>query len=913
MKNRKSHRNVAIAAALVACISFASSAFAAQADKTQEKLRLMVAAVSARDSGDFAASKKALEELLKIVPNDQGVQKLLADVNAELEAAAKAQAEAAAQGAAVEAGAEVAAEEVPSDPVDAAMLAAQRKQDLSISAAHGLILEALEKQDNGRYEEAIVLLDTAEGKLPETSRADSVRADIRKARAGIALERTKIAAENRNMADAKVFAAEYAKNEENAAAGQNLVAKIDKMDQNPYNHTLADVSPDYVKRQARVNTLLDKGRIQYLYGDYQGAISTYRTVETLDADNIEARAYLSLINEKLDKVGNRTYVETRGGMLDEVNRAWQRPQIFTASNVNQIDGPEVSPLKAKLTQIVLPEVSFPEPGVSLSDALNTLSELSIIHDKDTKGAKGVNIIARDVADAKNVSLTVRNLSLEQILNFVTKQVGCQYDTEDGAIVVTKSRNTDSFETFDFPISSATVTRMIGLQSSGASTASDDPFGSADTSASSGESDQSEQKIKSFLEKAGVDFGPGASLAYDGTKLWVTNSRRNIDRVRRILLRYNEVLQVEIEAKFMEVNQGTLKELGFNWSVYNANNGNKLFGTMDRSFADGTVSTSGLNNRNLATTFAPNTSSQPVTITNVTYSAGGTSTDASEIPQNVPNLPSTINIASQASNTVNTVLGIINGYNVDLVVNALEQKTGSDLLSAPKVTVVSGSKATITVAQEMLYPTTWGDTQSNVGTGSSNSEYGSSAGVTITPGTPQDFTKRDVGVTMDVTPRVEEDGSISLEMNPKVTEFEGFMEYGGVAIAISSGTTVTVPSGFVQPVFSVREVNTSVTVFDGATVVLGGLTREEVKTIDDGVPVLQDIPLLGRMFKSKGETRQKKNLLIFVTANKISPGGSLSREQVGDVRPGSVFQNPVVIAPSGAIQRTLEAEAETVSE
>ena len=210
---------------------------------------------------------------------------------------------------------------------------------------------------------------------------------------------------------------------------------------------------------------------------------------------------------------------------------------------------------------------------------------------------------------------------------------------------------------------------------------------------------------------------------------------------------------------------------------------------------------------------------------------------------------------------------------------------------------------------MLYPTTWGDTQSNVGTSSSNSEYGSSAGVTITPGTPQDFTKRDVGVTMDVTPRVEEDGSISLEMNPKVTEFEGFMEYGGVAIAISSGTTVTVPSGFIQPVFSVREVNTSVTVFDGATVVLGGLTREEVLTINDQVPVLGDIPLIGRLFQSKGESRQKRNLLIFVTANRISPGGSLLREQIGDVRPGSVYQNPIVVSPSGAVKRVMESEAE----
>ena len=104
-----------------------------------------------------------------------------------------------------------------------------------------------------------------------------------------------------------------------------------------------------------------------------------------------------------------------------------------------------------------------------------------------------------------------------------------------------------------------------------------------------------------------------------------------------------------------------------------------------------------------------------------------------------------------------------------------------------------------------------------------------------------------------------------------------------------------------------------TVFDGATVVMGGLTREEVRTINDSVPILSDIPWIGRLFRSKGESRQKRNLLIFVTANRISPGGSVGREQFQDMRPGSVYQNPVIVSPGGAVHRVLEDEAtETVT-
>ena len=54
--------------------------------------------------------------------------------------------------------------------------------------------------------------------------------------------------------------------------------------------------------------------------------------------------------------------------------------------------------------------------------------------------------------------------------------------------------------------------------------------------------------------------------------------------------------------------------------------------------------------------------------------------------------------------------------------------------------------------------------------------------------------------------------------------------------------------------------------------MGGLTREEVKETHDKIPVLSNIPLLGNLFKSKGQTSQKKNLLIFVTANLVDENG-----------------------------------------
>lgn len=255
---------------------------------------------------------------------------------------------------------------------------------------------------------------------------------------------------------------------------------------------------------------------------------------------------------------------------------------------------------------------------------------------------------------------------------------------------------------------------------------------------------------------------------------------------------------------------------------------------------------------------------------------------------------------QGADPLATLQGLIGDFNVNAVVQALSRQTGSDLLSAPKVTVLSGNPATITVAQELRYPTSYGEVRSEVG---SSSRESSSAGVTITAGTPQDFETRKVGVELRVTPTVEEDDySISLDLNPKVTEFEGFVEYGGQSVAISNDTTVTVPSGFYQPIFSTREVSTKVTLWDGATLVMGGLTREEIKTVSDKVPFLGSIPGLGRLFRSEGETTQKRNLLIFVTANLVSPGGSPKKQELSEVVSSSAFQNPVLVTPGGAVER-----------
>lgn len=629
----------------------------------------------------------------------------------------------------------------------------------------------------------------------------------------------------------------------------------------------------FAAHQADVEQLIVTGKAQYRYGDYQGAQESFKLAESKDPDNPAAKYYQKKIAQVLNQQGYLDHEKTREQMLEEVNRSWQRPQVYSGEQSQESEDASSNPVELKMRTIVIPRVSFSD--MPLSHAVETLSDLSEEHDPEKAG---VNIVLIDPKGSNpRVSLTLRNTPLDKVVDLVTQSVHYQYDVEGDAVVIRSGEGPQScrLDTDFFPVSRATVIRLTGgcLSNKGKDTLSPS-------------TQEEEGALLDFFQRAGVSFsqGEGRSLAFDGTQLIVTQTPRNLVRLHNILRRYQDTKQVEIEAKFMEVQQGVLEELGFQWSV---THGNTAFQTQNaagqtalRSLAQGFPSA------------ATGTGDGAITL------SSGSSIPIANTP---PATPNGINLGVGAPSLAN-ILGVTDGWRVNVIINALEQKTGTDLMSAPKITVLSGKTAEIVVAQELPYPTSYGKIDSSVGT-SSSTLTGGSAGVTITAGTPENFVVREVGVQMQVTPTVEDDNrSISLKLEPEVTEFEGFVEYGGTSVAISSGTTVNVPSGFFQPIFSVRKVRTEVTIYDGATVIMGGLTREQVKEVNDKIPVLGDIPLLGRLFRSKGETSQKRNLLIFVTANLVSPGGSLGKQPLRSVAPGSLFQNPVVVTPGGVVSR-----------
>jgi len=375
---------------------------------------------------------------------------------------------------------------------------------------------------------------------------------------------------------------------------------------------------------------------------------------------------------------------------------------------------------------------------------------------------------------------------------------------------------------------------------------------------------------SLPPRANATFSP-----HSGT-LIVRNTQDNLDFVDALVDQANvsQPKQVSIESKFIEINQNNLKELGFDWLLGPFSLNGKVFGS------GGTAG----NQAPLAGQIFPfnDANGNPIGQNPVTngnrsgnFAISANALDALLMPG--------LGQAAGVAPGIFGLAGVFTNPQFQVVIHALNQKKGIDLLSAPSVTTKSGQRAIVEVVREFRYPRTYTQPQvPSISSSTGTTLIGGAVPVVVTPTTPQDWETRNTGVTLEVEPVVGGDGTtIDLNLIPQVVEFEGFINYGSPINAVGVNTAMGIsisqpieltPNIINQPVFSTRKVTTSVSVYDGQTVVLGGLMREDVQKTEDKVPILGDIPLLGRAFRTNVEQHTKKNLVMFVTARIITPAG-----------------------------------------
>ena len=303
---------------------------------------------------------------------------------------------------------------------------------------------------------------------------------------------------------------------------------------------------------------------------------------------------------------------------------------------------------------------------------------------------------------------------------------------------------------------------------------------------------------------------------------ITDRPSAIKRVEHYLASVDKNVhrQVEIEAKLYDVTLSDQFQFGIDWvHVAKAYGGALAFGgaTLPVAAGGAQLQDSALGGKNRIATIGSTASATP----------GGN--------------PSTL---------------VFQNFNTAAAVNALKQQGKVEVISTPKIRTLSNQTALIKVGEEVPFFNT-------------SINY-----VQLSPGVIQQVQQTfvssiTIGTILSITPQISSDDWISLDISPVLTSLKSvqtFSSGGGTGAGAGGGS-----SGATAPDLDTKQASTLVRVRDGTTIVLGGLIQTQKVKSDKKVPLLGDIPWLGKLFTGTFRSNQKKELVIFVTPTIIRDG------------------------------------------
>ncbi len=665
-------------------------------------------------------------------------------------------------------------------------------------------------------------------------------------------------------------------------------------------------TPQYVKDVTEVQRLLNLAYGHYDLGEFDESKQNFQRVLRIDPYNIAARRGMEAVTKRTEQYATAAQDQTRANALADVSASWemvvpQEAPVGPEDSSSAADSPFQS-VDAKLSSIMIPKLNLED--VDIMEALDVIRNQALQNDKaaDVQSARGVNITVDfgdpESADAQKIlskkfNLKMNNVPLKDVLSYMGTMTGTTYRTNAYTVeIVSASNDSGSMASRVIPVPPG----FFSASSFAGSGASADPF--ASDSSSSGGIALKRIDPKEMLKQMGVAFPDGSSVRFnsDSSTLFVRNTQKNIHLIEDIISAKaaQQPVQVVVKATIIEVSQKDLNELGFDWIINADLDADKIFGGGGQNASNTTN-----NNQSIFNSLATVTNA---TVPNASVTAGlrsinqVTTTDSidSLIENGASNSRGSMYTPGRAPSFL-TVRGVWNSAQLGFVMRGLDQKKGVDVVQQPQVIVKPGETAEFYSGRELLYPTTYEPPQIPNNSGSNNGRNGSgTSNMIVTPASPTEFAMRKTGTSFNVQiTGISDDKSIvEMTVTPEMVDFEGFINYGSPIMmpmvgfnktAGSTASSVAGESGFVttvelsknailQPIFNKRGLSVPVSVASGSTVVLGSLQKASTVEFEDSVPMLGDIPLVGRLFRSSGKQVERKYLMIMVKAEVVDPGG-----------------------------------------
>jgi len=612
---------------------------------------------------------------------------------------------------------------------------------------------------------------------------------------------------------------------------------------------LNKIISDNMSEEEQVGLLVKQARDLEVQSRYEEAKALYKQAIKIESENPRPRRLLKELIEKQGRIiADDRRIERRQIMEDLIKAFFRYPEgeIDSAGDVVEGDKTEAEKKRAEIIKKASKKIetlSFKDSRIQ--DVVTYLAEVG--------GLSIVLNLGSEKVDPVNITLS--NPTILKALEYICEQSGLVLTIDQYAVII--SRGEGEMETRFWSVSQQAVS-------------------SAEAAADEAEDEDEFDDVSNEPEivrniKETVAQPQGCSIFLESTTgtLVARNTPSNLDKIDSIIRDLgegSEQLQVEIQARFVEVSDEDLKELSIGMRL------NSPFNLNSHRRGNGDVVSS------------PQLNPTDLTGAMRRYSKGERS---SRYADRLLDVFSMVGMKHGQNQVSDQVLGfftsVFSSPEIGLIFYAIDNKTDSDILSAPSVTTVSGqSRVNIRQITEVLYPDEYAVYKPAIVTKGDSGVIGRFGGGNVAfiqdgYATVESTLEEEVGIELIVSPTIGEDKkTVSMEIQTSVSS-----EVDPHVVRVYAGNTSlgAPPIDISVPQFKYSEVKTQVIVNDGETIVLGGMIKEELREYHDKVPFFGDLPLVGRLFRAEGSYKQKKNLLIFVTTKIITPTG----EHYKDVR------------------------------
>ncbi len=759
--------------------------------------------------------------------------------------------------------------------------------------------QARQLYSKGRYTDSVELYRVALAKLPRAKATQKqllfIQESLSDALIARAMDYRKVGRRDEAISFLKE-AIELAPRSQRAKA--ELTITLDPLRTSPA------LTPSHVANVNEVNRLLTLAYSNYDLGLFDEAIASFKAVLAIDSYNTAAHKGIQAVNQRKANYYGAMRNSVRTDARKDVIALWGKGGTSGVDFVQDMETPAVENVSPTvdlaeqqandyLERVIVPTVAFED--ATIDDVMSVLraymrragaelgappSPLNLVGNFGTPDSESMKLLKE-----KRLSLVMNQVSMRVLLDTVASQMGLTwYHTPVGVEL--------SYSGKDFGplIDRSFLVPPYFFERASEDEGGDDPF--ADGGGSVG---IKRVNAMAELKKMGISFPAGANARYipSSRMLHVRNTSYNMAEIADMLnVQISPDKAVVLNVYVMSVNKRDLEDLGFD-VMLNLSISDNTYG------GGGTAASTVASAANPLPEISTMGPGEQASVNSGLRSIG--EIDTRPTLDEIVSSGSVGNFANRAigskSPSVFGFRGIWNSADLTVLMRGLNQKTNVDVYQNPQVIFTPGNDEQVSIAsiREFYYPELYDAPEvqtttfyGNIGLddiiGGDASAY---QGVMVTPAHPSEFTR--IGITEDQfdgigtilqvhSAEVEENGQyVTIALSTTVNEFEGFINWGTpIRAALTTDNEIVSfqinENPILKPLIKRQYENTKVTIANGSVIVLGGLQESKKVRYEDKVPVIGDLPLVGRLFRSEGTETEERVLLFFAKVDVVDPTG-----------------------------------------